>query len=72
MKAMASTESIHEILIYFDKINKIELDMESLPYESIADWRERLKIKEKREKMSSEIIRIRAMLRDKMGPYTKR
>ena len=72
MKAMASTESIDEILSYFDKINKIELDMESLPYESIADWRERLKIKEKREKMSSEIIRIRAMLRDKMGPYTKR
>ena len=67
MKAFAFRDSIDEILSYFDKIKTIELAMESLPYESIADWRERLRIKEQRERMETEIVQLRSMLRHKMS-----
>ena len=72
MKALAGRKSIDEILGCFDKIKTIELALESLPYESIADWRERLKVKEKRKRMEEEIIQLRAVLRNKMGPCTNR
>jgi hypothetical protein len=67
MKTIANTETIYEILSCFDKIKTIELAMESLPDEFRVDWRERLKIKEKKEKLGAEIIQLRGILRGKMN-----
>ena len=67
MKVIADREAIYEILSCFDKIKTIELAMEALPDEFIVDWRERVKIKEKRKRLGTEIIQIRGILRDKMN-----
>ena len=67
MNVAAGRESIDEILSCFDKIKTIELAMESLPGESIMDWREREKIKEKKKRLGAEIIQLRGMLRNKMN-----
>ena len=66
MKALGDKGPIDEILSCFDKIKTIELAVESLPNESISDWHERLKIKEKRERLRSEILELRGMLKHKM------
>jgi len=66
MKAWADRGPIDEILSCFDKIKTIELAVESLPNESIAEWRESLKIKEKRERLRSEIMQLRGALNSKM------
>ena len=67
MTVLVNRESIDEILSCFDKIKTIELAMESLPNEFIPDWREREKIKEKRERLGTEILHLRGMLRHKMN-----
>ena len=67
MKAFAFRDSIDEILSYFDEIKTIELAMESLPYESIAYWRDSVRIREQRERMETEIVQLRSMLRRKMS-----
>lgn len=72
MKMIADREAIYEILSCFDKIKTIELAMESIPDEFIADWRERVKIKEKREKLGAEIIQLRGILRSKFDSCTRR
>ena len=72
MKALADRGPIDEILSFFDKIKTIELAMESLPDEFIADWRERVKIKEKRDKLGAEIIQLRGILRSKFHSCTRR
>ena len=66
MKALANRGPIDEILSCFDKIKTIELAVESLPNESIAEWRESMKIREKRERLRSEITQLRGMLNRKM------
>jgi len=66
MKALADRGPINEILSCFDKIKTIELAVESLPNESIAEWRESQKIREKRERLRSEIMQLRGMLNRKM------
>ena len=66
MKAWADRGPIDEILSCFDKIKTIELAVESLPNESIAEWRESMKIREKRERLRSEITQLRGMLNRKM------
>ena len=69
MRAWADRGPIDEILSCFDKIKTIELALESLPNESIAEWRESLKIREKRERLRSEIMQLRGALNNKMyGP----
>jgi len=67
MKALADRGPINEILSCFDKIKTIELAVESLPNESIAEWRESQKIREKRERLRSEIMQLRGMLNRKMN-----
>jgi hypothetical protein len=66
MKARADRGAIDEILSCFDKIKTIELAVASLPNESIAEWRESQKIREKREQLRSEIMQLRGMLNHKM------
>jgi hypothetical protein len=66
MKALVDRGPIDEILSCFDKIKTIELAVESLPNESIAEWRESMKIREKRERLRSEITQLRGMLNRKM------
>jgi len=66
MKTWADRGPINEILSCFDKIKTIELAVESLPNESIAEWRESQKIREKRERLQSEIMQLRGMLNRKM------
>ena len=67
MRALADRGPINEILSCFDKIKTIELAVESLPNESIFDWRERLEIREKRERLRSEIVHLRGVLKKKMS-----
>jgi len=66
MKAIADRGPIDEILSCFDKIKTIELAVESVPNESISDWHESIKIREKRERLRSEILQLRRMLQHKM------
>jgi hypothetical protein len=66
MTALADKGPIDEILSCFEKIKTIELAEESLPNESILEWHESLKIREKRERLRSEIIQLRGVLKDKM------
>ena len=72
MKTIGDREDIYEILSCFDKIKTIELAMESLPSEFIADWRERVRIKEKRKKLGAEIIQLRGILRSKFDSCSRR
>ena len=72
MKTIDNKKDIYEILSCFDKIKTIELAMESLPDEFIADWRERVTIKEKRDKLGEEIIQLRGILRSKLDSCQKR
>jgi len=67
MKVIANREAIDEILRCFDKIKTIELAMESLQDKFIPDWRERVKIKEKRKRLGAEIMQLRGILRNKMN-----
>ena len=67
MRALADRGPINEILSRFDKIKTIELAVESLRNESIFDWRERLEIREKRERLRSEIVHLRGVLKKKMS-----
>ena len=71
MKALVNSKSIDEILSNFDKIKTIELEIESLPSGFVENWRERIKIKEKREKLEAEIIQLRGILRSKFDSCTR-
>ena len=72
MKAPTDNGSINEILKYFDKIKTIEIAIESLPAGFIENWRERIRIKEKRERLEAEIIHLRGILRNKFDSCTRR
>lgn len=67
MKTSANSETIDEILSFFDKIKKLELAIESLPNNSISEWREREKIKEKEERLQTEIIQLRGILEHRLN-----
>ena len=67
MKVLVDRVFVDEILSCFDKIKKLELAMESLPNNSIAEWREREKIKEKEERLQAEIIQLRGILEYKLN-----
>ena len=72
MKTIADREAIYEILSCFDKIKTIELAMESIPDEFSADWRERDKIKEKRDELGAEMIQLRGIFRNQFDSCTRR
>ena len=72
MQTIADREAIYEILSCFDKIKTIELAMESIPDELSADWREREKIKEKRDELGAEIIQLRGIFRNQFDSCTRR